>query len=101
REAVGTTQMIAWGARAAFLQSNRPADVDMMEDVLRVTRWYTDPANHDEAVAIVAQFTKRPAELFASWLVTKHDYYRDSNVLPNLAVLHQNIKPRRDFDFAK
>ena len=91
RDAVGTTQMIAWGARAGFLQRNRDAVVDFMEDVLRV-RWYTDPANHDEAVQIIAQFTKRPPALFASWLFTKRDYYRDPNGLPNLDVLQQNIK---------
>jgi sulfonate transport system substrate-binding protein len=92
RDAVGTTQMIAWGARAGFLQRNRDAVVDFMEDVLRVTRWCTDPANHDEAVQIIAQFTKRPPALFASWLFTKRDYYRDPNGLPNLDVLQQNIK---------
>jgi sulfonate transport system substrate-binding protein len=91
REAVGTTQMIAWGARSGFLQRNRDAVVDFMEDVLRVTRWYTDPANHDEAVQIIAQFTKRPPALFASWLFTKRDYYRDPNGLPNLDVLQQNV----------
>jgi sulfonate transport system substrate-binding protein len=101
REAVGTTQMIAWGARGAFLQSNRHAVVDLMEDVLRVTRWYTNPANHDEAVQIVAQFTKRPPELFASWLFTKQDYYRDRNGLPNLDVLQQNINALRALGFTK
>ena len=101
REAVGTTQMIAWGARAAFLQRNRPALVDLMEDVLRVTRWYTEPANHDEAVQIVAQFTKRPPELFASWLFTKQDYYRDRDGLPNLDVLQQNINALRALGFTK
>jgi NitT/TauT family transport system substrate-binding protein len=101
REAVGATQMIAWGARAAFLQKNRPAVVDLMEDVLRVTRWYTDSANHDEAVQIVAQFTKRPPELFASWLFTKQDYYRDRNGLPNLHVLQQNINELRTLGFTK
>jgi sulfonate transport system substrate-binding protein len=101
REAVGATQMIAWGARAAFLQKNRPAVVDLMEDVLRVTRWYTTPANHDEAVQIVAQFTKRPPELFASWLFTSKDYYRDRNGLPNLDVLQQNINELRTLGFTK
>ncbi len=101
REAVGTTQMIAWGARSGFLQKNRDAVVDFMEDVLRVTRWYTDPANHDEAVQIVAQFTKRPPALFASWLFTKRDYYRDPNGLPNLDVLQQNINALRALGLTK
>jgi sulfonate transport system substrate-binding protein len=101
REAVGTTQMIAWGARSGFLQKNRDAVVDFMEDVLRVTRWYTDPANHDEAVQIVAQFTKRPPALFGSWLFTKRDYYRDPNGLPNLDVLQQNIDALRALGLTK
>ncbi|HEY1363846.1 MAG TPA: ABC transporter substrate-binding protein [Xanthobacteraceae bacterium] len=101
REAVGTTQMIAWGTRSGFLQRNRDALVDFMEDVLRVTRWYTDPANHDEAVQIIAQFTKRPPELFAGWLFTRRDYYRDPDGLPNLDVLQQNINALRALGLAK
>jgi sulfonate transport system substrate-binding protein len=101
REAVGTTQMIAWGTRAGFLQKNRAALVDFMEDVLRVTRWYTDPDNHAEAVQIIAQFTKRPPALFADWLFTRRDYYRDPNGLPNLDVLQQNIDALQALGLAK
>jgi len=101
REAVGTTQMIAWGARAGFLRENRDALVDFLEDVLRVTRWYIDPANHDEAVQIVAQFTKRPPALFASWLFTNRDYYRDPNGLPNLNVLQHNVDTLRELGLTK
>jgi NitT/TauT family transport system substrate-binding protein len=93
--------MIAWGARSAFLQKNRDPLVDFLEDVLRVTRWYTDPANHDEAVQIIAQFTKRPPELFARWLFTRRDYYRDPNGLPNVDVLQQNINALVALGFAK
>jgi len=101
REAVGTTQMIAWGGRSGFLQKNRAAMVDFMEDVLRVTRWYIDPANHDEVVRIVAEFTKRPPALFASWLFTKGDYYRDPNGAPNLDVLQRNINAMRELGLTK
>jgi len=101
REAVGATQMIAWGTRSGFIQRNREALVDFMEDVLRVTRWYTDPANHDEAVAIIAQFTKRPPASFASWLFTKGDYYRDASGLPNLDVLQRNVDALRSLGLTK
>jgi len=101
REAVGTTQMIAWGARSGFLEKNRVALVDFMEDVLRVTRWYIDPVNHDEVVQIVAQFTKRPPALFASWLFTKSDYYRDPDGAPNLNVLQRNINAMRELGLTK
>ena len=58
RDALGPTQMIVWVARAGFLQKNRAAMVDFMEDAVRVVRWYLDPENHDEAVQIAAKVTK-------------------------------------------
>src|SRR5262245_37453951 len=50
KDALGPTQMIVWVARTGFLQKNRAAMVDFMEDSVRVVRWYLDPKNHDEAV---------------------------------------------------
>jgi sulfonate transport system substrate-binding protein len=62
REALGPTQMIVWVARTGFVQKNRAAMVDFLEDSVRVVRWYLDPRNHDEAVQIAAKVTKlRPA----------------------------------------
>src|SRR6266542_6721815 len=43
RDALGPTQMIVWVARAGFLQKNRAAMLDFLEDSLRVVRWYLDP----------------------------------------------------------
>ena len=43
KDAIGTTQMIVWVARKGFLEKNRAAMVDFMEDSLRVVRWYLDP----------------------------------------------------------
>ena len=37
----------------------------------RVLRWFYDPANHKEAVALTAGFLKRPPAAFDSWLFTK------------------------------
>jgi NitT/TauT family transport system substrate-binding protein len=39
RDAIGVTQMIVWTARKSFIDKNRPAMVDFMEDTLRITRW--------------------------------------------------------------
>ena len=66
KEVVGRTQMIIWAARAGFLQKNRAAMVDFMEDVIRAVRWYLDPKNHKEAVEIAARVSKRPAEASTS-----------------------------------
>lgn len=91
KDAFGTTQLTAWVSRKPFLDRNHAALVDLMEDVLRAVRWYTNPANHDQAVAIVAKFMKQPPERFSNWLFTKKDDYRDPTGLPDLAALQRNL----------
>jgi sulfonate transport system substrate-binding protein len=101
KEGVGTTQMIVWAARKGFLDKNRAAMVDFMEDVLRIVQWYTDPANHKEVVAIAAKLTKRPPEAFDAWLLSKKDYYRDPNMIPNLDALQANVTMQKELGFLK
>src|SRR3979490_2456295 len=72
RDAIGVTQMIVWTARKPFIDRNRPALVDFMEDTLRIVRWYLDPVNHKAVTEIAANVTKQPAERF-QWLFTKQD----------------------------
>jgi ABC-type nitrate/sulfonate/bicarbonate transport system substrate-binding protein len=100
KEALGITQMISWNARKSFIDKNRAAMVDFMEDMLRITRWYEDPKNHDEAAQIASKVTKAPAAAFG-WLFTKEDTYRDPNLLPNLEALQRNIDVTRDLGFVK
>jgi sulfonate transport system substrate-binding protein len=101
KEGVGTTQMIVWAVRKSFLDKNRAAMVDFMEDVQRIVRWYTDPVNHKEAVAIAAKVTKRPPEAFDAWLFNNKDYYRDPNMIPNLAALQANVATQKELGFLK
>jgi len=101
KEAIGTTQMIVWVARKAFLEKNRAAMVDFMEDAVRVVRWYLDPANHDAAVEIAARLTKQPPERFAGWLFTDKEYSRSRDLIPNLAALQANIEVQRELGFLK
>ena len=94
--------MIVWVARAGFLAANRPAMVDFMEDVLRALHFFTDPANHREAVDIVARFNKQPAEYYDAWLFKPGgDYYRDANAVPDLQALQSNIRTQVEFGFLK
>jgi ABC-type nitrate/sulfonate/bicarbonate transport system substrate-binding protein len=100
REAIGVTDMILWVARKPFLDKNRAAMVDFMEDTLRAVRWYLDPANHKEATEIAARVTKQPAAQF-DWLFTKQDEYHDANMAPNLAALQSNVDLTRDLGFVR
>ena len=89
-DAIGITQISALVARASFLKAHREAVVDLLEDTIRITRWYTDPANHDEAVKIVADFNKQPVAR-ADWAFTRQDQYRSPDVLPDVDALQRNI----------
>jgi NitT/TauT family transport system substrate-binding protein len=101
KEAIGPTQMIVFTARKSFIDKNRAAMVDMMEDMIRIARWYLDPANHKEAVAIAARLTKQPPERFDPWLFTAKDYYRDPGLKPNLTSLQANIATQKQLGFIK
>src|SRR6185437_14255197 len=100
-EAVSRTEMIMLAAREGFLEKNRAAVTDFLEDALRARHFYFDPANHKEAVAIVAQFTKQPPDQLDPWLFTKHDYYRDPNGLPDVGALQSSVDLLNQLGFLK
>lgn len=89
-DAMGPTQLISLAARKPFLDQNRPALVDFMEDSIRTVRWFIDPKNHDAAVAVVADFNKQPAAQLQR-LFTKEDNYRDPTGEPNLGALQRSL----------
>lgn len=101
RDSMGPEQTLLWAARASFLQKNRAALVDFMEDVLRARSFYLDPKNHQEAVDIVVKFTKQPREFFDSWVFTNKDNYRDPNALPNLEAMQSNIDKQKELGFIR
>jgi sulfonate transport system substrate-binding protein len=99
-DAIGISQFSMWTARKAFIDKNRAAMTDFMEDTLRIVRWYLDPANQKEAMEICGRLVKQPAERF-SWVFSKQDNYRDPNMKPDLAALQRNVDLTRDMGFIK
>ena len=53
----------------------------MMEDILRAQRWLAAPTHRKEAIAMMAEATKRPASQL-NYLFTKRDQGRDPNGTP-------------------
>jgi sulfonate transport system substrate-binding protein len=98
RDVVGVTQLLVWTARQSFLDKNRAAMTDFAEDTLRITRWFLDPANHDEVMAIAGRVTKQPPERFG-WPFTKRDYFRAPDMVPNLDALQKNVAMMKDLGF--
>jgi NitT/TauT family transport system substrate-binding protein len=68
---------------------------------LRASHWFLDPANHKEAVAMVAAATKQPPEAFDKWVFTKRDYYRDPQGLTDVAALQSNVDAMQSLGFLK
>jgi NitT/TauT family transport system substrate-binding protein len=100
KDAIGITEMIVWTARKPFLDKNRAAMVDFMEDTLRIVQWYLDPKNQAEVAKIAARVTKQPPERFG-WVFTQKDYYRDPNMIPDLAALQQNVDMTKELGFVR
>jgi NitT/TauT family transport system substrate-binding protein len=90
-----------WVARKDFIDRNRAALTDLLEDYVRALRWYLDPANHTEAAQITANFLKRPPAAFEGWLFTDRDFYRDRDGVPNLKALQANVDKVKDLGFIR
>lgn len=100
KQAIGVSQFIIWAARKSFIDKNRAAMVDFMEDMMRIEHWFMDPKNHQEVMKIASKVTKAPPERF-DWLFTKRDYYRSPDMLPNLDALQSNVNTAHQLGFVK
>ncbi len=100
KDAFGITQLTMWTARTGFIAKNRAALVDFLEDVVRALRWYSDPKNHEAAVAIVARLNKAPPERM-EWAFTSRDQYHDPNGMPNLSALQDNLQEQKKVGLLK
>jgi len=101
KDAMGEAQTTLMAARAPFIAKHRAVLVDFFEDWQRAMRWYYDPKNREEAIHIVADFTKQPPSAYADWLFTKKDYYRNPDVLPNVKALQSNLDLQKELGLLK
>jgi len=101
RDAMGESDMTVMTGRGSFIAAHRAAIVDFFEDTQRMMRWCYDPANRTQALAMVAAFTKRPADSFADWLLTKEDDYRDPDIRPNLEAVQHDIDVEAELGILK
>lgn len=100
-DAMGHVALSFWTARQGFLDKNRAAVLDLLEDYIRSIHWYLDPANHNEAVKIVSDFTKVPVATMQDWLFTKEDNYRDPNGIADIDAVTKNIHAQKELGLIK
>src|SRR6185437_3930701 len=90
-QAIGPSQTVLWAIREDFIKAHRPALVDFFEDHIRAVRWFLDPKNRDEALAIAEQVTKQsPADL--AYAFTNKDFYRSPDARPNIKAAQDDIE---------
>jgi len=99
-EGLGASQFVFWTARQSYIDKHRAVLVDFMEDILRIERWYIDPKNQPQVMKIASDLIKVPAERF-SWVFTNKDYYRDPDMMPDLATLQRNVDTTAELGFIK
>lgn len=90
-DAMGDVQSLVLVGRSEFLKKNPEVMKDFLEDYIIGLRWFLDPKNHDEAVKITADFSKRPAQVYQSFAFTKSDFYRSPTATPDIKALQSNI----------
>jgi NitT/TauT family transport system substrate-binding protein len=89
-DAVGPSEAVMWAIRADTIAAHRPALVDFFEDYMRAVRWFYDPKNRDEALAIAADVTKLPKERLA-FAFTKTGFYNSQDLRPDIALAQKEI----------
>ncbi len=101
RDAIGTSEFIFDVARKPFIDKNHAALVDFTEDWIRGLRWFMDEKNHDEAVKIIADYTKLPPKSLSDWVFTHKDLYRDPDHRANLKALQASLDIQQELGIQK
>lgn len=86
----GPSQFVVWAAREPFLQKNKDAMNDLMEDSARALQFYMDPKNREQFLQVASRVSKQPPSAFG-FAYTKNDLYRDPNFRPNLESLQRAV----------
>lgn len=89
-DAFGNMQTVHWAMRADFIAAHRAAVVDFFEDHIRALRWFLDPANRADALAIAADVTKLPPDNLA-YCFTQADWYRSPDARPEVKAIQIEI----------
>ena len=91
--------MIVWAARKPFIDKNRAAMVDFMEDTLRIVRWYLDPANQKEAAEIAGTRHQAAGGALRLALHRTRTTTAIPNMMPDLEALQKNVDMTKDLGF--
>ncbi len=86
----GEDQVLFWVMKADFIAAHRAAIVDFLAGHMAAVRWFLDPRNREEALAMTEAFTKQSPEALA-YAFTKDDVYRSPDLLPVIPPVQKDI----------
>ncbi|HVA13156.1 MAG TPA: ABC transporter substrate-binding protein [Stellaceae bacterium] len=86
----GDDQVLFWVMKADFIAAHRPAIVDMLTDHMAALRWFLDPANRNEALALTHDFTKQSLPAL-DYVFTHDDVYRSPDLMPVIPPIQKDI----------
>ena len=97
-DAFGPLETSVWAAKKDFIEKNRAALVDFLEDNQRMRRWMLDPKTRNDAIRLLSDVSKVPPEKYAGWAYTSKDYYYDPNAIVDVKRLQRNIDDMKTAD---
>ena len=89
-QARGPSQVGLWAIEARFIAAHRPQLVDFLEDEMRSVRWFLDPKNREEALAIAQAVTKE-SRAALDYAFGPGDLYHSPDLLPNIPAVQKDI----------
>ncbi len=86
----GVSDGVFWCMRADVVAANRAALTDFYTDYMRALRWFLNPANRKEALAIAVAVTHKP-EKDLDFAFTGRDFYRPPDLMPLVDAIQKEI----------
>jgi len=90
-EAFGPLETSIWAGKRDFIEKNRAALVDFLEDNQRMRRWMRDPKTRPDAIRLLSDVSKVPVERYADWVYSDKDYYYDPKAMVDVSRLQKNV----------
>jgi NitT/TauT family transport system substrate-binding protein len=91
-DALGPAETLSYVGKADWIDKNRAAIVDFLEDHMLMRRWLVDPKTRMDAVKVLAEVTKQPVANYTDWAFTQKDTgYRAPDLLIDPARFQKNV----------
>jgi NitT/TauT family transport system substrate-binding protein len=90
-DALGPVETSLWVANRGYIEKNRAALVDFLEDNQRMRRWMLDPGTRLDAIRLLSDVSKVAFEKYVGWVYSDKDYYYDPNAMVDVKRLQRNI----------